>query len=276
MSRQLLRWCCAWAALAALAGTVASGATHFVGTRRIAITNWFWNPTNITIQVGDTVTWTNLSDIHSVNPGTNSSEPFCGTGTNEISACSVTFSNAGLFFYDCYQHLPTMTGSVRVLAPPVVAITNPPNNALFPAQANVQVSASASDPDGTVTNVQFLNNGVPFATSTVAPFAVTLNNVAPGYLNLRARAMDNSALVTTSAPATIRVAGRPTLVLTNSLVGPLRFLYQTATGVSYVVEGGPTVTNFSPIVTNPGSGGALQFSQTNPAPDQKFFRLRLQ
>jgi plastocyanin len=280
MSRQLLRWCCVWAALSALGcGPSIFAATNFVGYKRFGVgpsTTYYWLPTNLVINVGDTVRWTNLGGVHSVNPAVGSPEPFCGTGTNEIQSCTATFNIAGLFPYDCYQHLPTMTGTVRVLAPPVVTITNPPNNSLFPTHANVLIAAQAADADGAVTNVQFLNNGVSFATSTVAPYTATLSNVAPGYYNLRARAVDNSALVTTSAVVTVRMAGPPTLALTNNPDGPLRFRFNTVTGVSYVVEGAPALTNFSSLVTNPGTGTAQEFSQTNPAPSQNFFRLRLQ
>ncbi|HTD65102.1 MAG TPA: Ig-like domain-containing protein [Candidatus Limnocylindria bacterium] len=278
MPRQLLQWWCALAMLFACV-KAASAATHFVGAKKVGtgpFAPFFWNPTNLVIQVGDTVMWTNLMLVHSVNPATNSTEPFCGTGTNEISSCTVTFQNPGLFFYDCYQHLPTMTGSVRVLSAPVVVISNPPNNALFATQADVQLQASATDLDGSVTNVQFLNGGVTFASSSVAPYTATLSNAAAGTYSFRALALDNSGLSTTSAPVTVRVIGQPMLVITNNANSALQFSYDTSAGVNYVVEGGETVTNLSAIVTNAGTGSAQQFSQTNPAPAQRFFRLRLQ
>jgi plastocyanin len=276
MSRQLLRWCCIWAALLAC-GTSVHAATFFVGPKKIGLP-YYWNPTNVTIMVGDTVMWTNLgNNVHSLEPSpTNSPEQFCGTGTNLIPSCTVTFLTPGKFFYDCYQHLPSMTGSVTVLAPPTVAITNPVHNALFPTHADVTIRASATDADGSVTNVQFLRDGIPIATSTVAPYSLTLSNVAPGYYNLRALATDNSALVTTSALVTVRVAAPPVLQLTNSPNGPLRFTFNSITGVNYVVEGSAALPAFSPIITNAGTNGPLQFSQTNPAPAQNFFRVRLQ
>jgi plastocyanin len=280
MSRRFSRWCCIWAALLALGWNVSvHAATNFVGYRRVGSglnTQFYWVPTNLVINLGDTVRWTNLAEVHSVNPAVNSPEPFCGTGTNEITECTVTFNIAGLFPYDCYQHLPHMTGSVRVLAPPVVAITNLAANSIFPSHANVLIQAQATDLDGSVTNVQFLSNGVAFATSPTAPHTATLSNVAAGFYQLRVRAVDDSALAATSAPVIVRVAPPLTLVPMPGVNGPIQFLFNTVTGIDYVVESSASLTNFAPVVTNVGSGSAQQFAQTNSLPAQNAFRVRLQ
>ncbi len=161
-------------------------------------------------------------------------------------------------------------------SPPAVLITDPPNNTLFASAGAVSVGVSAADSDGSVTNVQLLTNGVAAATRTNAPFDFTLSNLTAGYYSLRAWAVDNQAAVATSAPVTIRVAPRPSLSFERGTNGPLRFQFNSVTGVNYVVEGSTALTNFSSIVTNAGSGSPLQFSQTNPAPTQRFFRLRLE
>src|ERR1043166_1631293 len=276
MQRQLLRWACVFVALLALAGgSFVSAATFFVGPKKIGI-SFYWNPTNIVIAPGDTVMWTHLASIHSINP-TNTTEVFCGTGTNNIESCTVTFLNSGTFPYYCFDHRSTMTGAVIVVAvPPVVTITNPMDNSIFAAPATVTAGASATNVGSSVTNVQFLSNGVAIATSTVAPYRVTLSNLVSGNYTLRARAVNNFALVTTSAPVTIRVAPPPSLAVARGTNGPLQFSFNTATNVSYVVEAGLTVTNFSPIKTNVGDGTPQSFSQSNPPPAQRFFRLRLQ
>src|SRR5579884_2335454 len=45
--------------------------------------------------------------------------------------------------------------------PPTVAITSPTNGASFTAPANVTITATASDSDGTVTNVSFFDGNTP-------------------------------------------------------------------------------------------------------------------
>jgi hypothetical protein len=172
-----------------------------------------------------------------------------------------------------------MTGQITVVAapgaPPVVSITNPPNNALYAAPGVVTVGVSVTN-DGSVANVRLLTNGVFAATNTIAPFGFTLSNLVAGNYTLRARAENNQALSSTSLPVNIRVATRPLLSFDRGTNGPLLFQFNSVTGINYVVEGSTALTNFSSIITNAGSGGALQFSQTNPAPAQRFFRLRLE
>lgn len=88
---------------------------------------------------------------------------------------------------------PSVDISVTAGAPPIFA------------PATVQVSASASDSDGTITQVEFLRDGVVEATDTEAPYSATLANIPAGTHSLTARATDNSGGVTTSAAATLTV-----------------------------------------------------------------------
>lgn len=173
-----------------------------------------------------------------------------------------------------------MIGVINVVGapsvPPVVSITNPPNNALFVAPATVTVGVSATDSDGTIANVILLTNGIAAATDTVAPFEFALSNLGIGNYALRARALDNQSLVTTSAVVNVRVAAQPFLSFQTGSNGPLQFQFNTIAGVNYVVERAEPLTNFSSVVTNPGSGSAIQFSETNGGPAQRTYRVRLQ
>src|SRR5438045_9179641 len=117
MLRQLLRCGCALTVLLViLVGTKAPAATNFVTPVQIGSfpnQKFYWKPTNVVIAVGDTVMWTNLGNIHSLEASpTNAPERFCGAGTNVISTCVVTFFSPGVFHFDCSQRLPTMTVSV--------------------------------------------------------------------------------------------------------------------------------------------------------------------
>ncbi len=89
--------------------------------------------------------------------------------------------------------------------PPSVSITNPGNGASFNAPANITISASASDSDGTVAQVQFFANSTLLGTDTSSPFSFNWNNVSPGNYTLTARATDNGGAVTTSAGVDISV-----------------------------------------------------------------------
>lgn len=160
--------------------------------------------------------------------------------------------------------------------PPSISITNPPDNSLFAAPATVPVGVSASDSDGSVANVRLLTNGVAAATNAAAPFGFTLANLPAGNYTLRAVAQDNSSLSTTSAPVTIRVADRPVLVVGPGVGGPIQFQFNSRTGVNYIVERATPLTGFSPVATNPGSGGSLQFQETDASASQRAYRVRLE
>jgi len=270
------KWSCTAVNLC-LGLTAVSAATH-----NVSVTSFSFTPRVLTVTQGDTVVWSGASGSHTVSPRAGVSEPFCGGGA--VFSCMATFNTVGSFPYQCNFHAGfgfNMTGVVHVAAapgmPPLVLITNPPNNALFVAPATVPVGVSASDSDGTVASVQLLTNGVAAATNTVLPFGFTLTNLAAGNYVLRARALDNQSLSATSAPVTVRVLapGGPALSFSRGSNGPIQFQFSTVAGVNYVVEGA-TLTNFSPVVTNPGSGGVLQFSETNGGLTQRTYRLRLQ
>jgi len=95
-----------------------------------------------------------------------------------------------------------------------VSITAPANNAVFAAPANITVTASASDADGTVAKVDFFDGATLVGTATAAPYGVTLTNVAAGAHSYTARATDNNGAVTTSAAVSVTVDTAPAVNLT--------------------------------------------------------------
>src|SRR2546427_10280467 len=147
-------------------GTNALGATTNVTTSGFSFV-----PKSVTINVGDSVTWTGLT-IHNVQTDT---DPFCGPVPVPNATCTKTFNQAGTYNYYCSPHRSIgMTGTVIVQAvsgtPPSVTITNPADGSVFAAPADVTLQATASDADGTVANVQFFANANPLGTATASPF----------------------------------------------------------------------------------------------------------
>jgi fibronectin type 3 domain-containing protein len=91
--------------------------------------------------------------------------------------------------------------------PPTVALTKPANGATYVGPTKIDLEATASDPDGTVSSVSFYNGSSLIATDTTAPSYTGRLNVGATAttLTLTARATDNQGATTTSAPVTIRV-----------------------------------------------------------------------
>jgi VCBS repeat-containing protein len=119
--------------------------------------------------------------------------------------------------------------AIVVNSPPTVSIVSPANGSAFLFPATFSVISSASDPDGTVTNVQFLVNGSNFVNVAEAPFFFVMSNAAPGNYQFRAIATDNLGLTATSAVVNVDV-------ITNfvSATGPILLNLQTGLFEQYV------------------------------------------
>jgi RHS repeat-associated protein len=109
--------------------------------------------------------------------------------------------------------------AVTVNAPPSVSITAPANGALFAAPAEVTVTASATDPDGSLAKVEFFQDATLVGTVTTAPYTVTLSSLASGSYVLTAVATDAAGASTTSAAITIRANTAPTVSITSPTSG---------------------------------------------------------
>ncbi len=101
--------------------------------------------------------------------------------------------------------------------PPSVSITSPPNGAGFITPATIAISVSATDSDGTVTNVQFYQNGALLWLTNSGPYNYTWNGVGVGTYTLTAVALDDAGDSRTSAPVNVTVSV-PSTAITNSLV----------------------------------------------------------
>ncbi len=97
---------------------------------------------------------------------------------------------------------------------PTVKLTTPANNAAFTAPATINLAATATDTDGTITKVEFYRDTTKLFTATVAPYTYTWSNVAGGTYSLTAKATDDKGAVTTSAAVTVKVNKPPTVALT--------------------------------------------------------------
>lgn len=129
--------------------------------------------------------------------------------------------------------------------PPSVSITAPTNGASFTAPAIVTITASASDSDGSVTNVAFFDGATLLGQTNSTPYTLT-TTFAAGSHSLTAVATDNGGLSTTSAVVTITVnapASPPSVTLTNP---PNNSVFGNTDGVLI----GGTATDTNGTVTN--------------------------
>ena len=102
---------------------------------------------------------------------------------------------------------------------PSVSLTAPTNNAGFTVPASITMTATASDTDGIVTNVDFYNGATLLGSDAGSPYAYTGTNVAAGSYSLTARATDNDGAVSTSAVVTVTVVSPVYTLTVNSGTG---------------------------------------------------------
>lgn len=92
--------------------------------------------------------------------------------------------------------------------PPSVSITAPANNTNYAtAPATITINATATDADGTVSQVAFYNGSTLLGTDATSPYSYTWSNVGTGSYTLTAVATDNGGATGTSSPVIVTVGG---------------------------------------------------------------------
>jgi glucose/arabinose dehydrogenase len=128
---------------------------------------------------------------------------------------SVEFTSLGGHGAGGFTYLRSTPPAADV--PPTVTITSPTNGASITAPANVAITATANDSDGSVTNVAFFDGSTLLAQTNNPPYTITVS-LATGLHALTAVATDNGGLSTTSAVVSISVSAAnvpPSVTITN-------------------------------------------------------------
>ncbi len=89
--------------------------------------------------------------------------------------------------------------------PPLVSLAAPVSGATFTALESITLSATASDPDGTIAQVEFYANNTLIATDTTDPYTFAWAGVVAGSYAVTAVARDNLGATTVSSTSDITV-----------------------------------------------------------------------
>src|ERR1035441_9531902 len=146
-------------------------------------------------------------------------------GSHALTA--VATDNGGLSTTSVVVSITVSVGNI----PPSVTITNPADNSVFGNTDTITIGASASDSDGSVTNVQFFDGLVSLGNRTTSPYSVSIGafGFVLGTHTVTAVASDNLGATTTSAPVHVIVA-RYTPEVTNGAFS--LFLLTVATNLA--------------------------------------------
>ncbi|HEY2589621.1 MAG TPA: cupredoxin family copper-binding protein [Tepidisphaeraceae bacterium] len=96
-----------------LAHSAASRAAAPPGTTKVTIDNFAFNPKEITVAPGATVTWVNKDDVPHTATGKGEPPPFDSKALDTDDSYSFTFARPGTYAYYCKVH-NHMTGTVIV------------------------------------------------------------------------------------------------------------------------------------------------------------------
>jgi glucose/arabinose dehydrogenase/plastocyanin len=175
-----------------------------------------FNPSVVSINVGDQVVWTWVSDFHNTESSTDLwDSPIENTGfvfTN-------VFTSAGTFPYFCVVH--GFTGEVDVNGGNAftVDITSPTNGASFTAPASVPIMAAVADTSGNVTNVMFFDGVTLIGETNNTPYTVAATFTAGNHA-LTAIAADDAGLFATSSVVNISASVTNTATISVTLTNP--------------------------------------------------------
>jgi chitinase len=122
-----------------------------------------------------------------------------GTGTYTVTARAVDDLGAST------TSAPATISVSAANTPPTASITSPADGAIFSWKPTITITATASDPGGSVTKVEFRDGTTVLGQDTSAPYSITWRNVPPGSHSLTARATDNGGATTTSSAVGITV-----------------------------------------------------------------------
>lgn len=104
--------------------------------------------------------------------------------------------------------------------PPLASVIAPVEGATSVVNEAITVSADASDPDGSVVNVEFFAGATLIGSDNLAPYSISWTPTVAGPYAITAKATDDSAAVTTSAAVNITVTETPLFPPTAELTAP--------------------------------------------------------
>jgi plastocyanin len=264
--------------------TFAATATVLVGSGGLKFV-----PAVTNISVGDSVIWNWAASGHSTTSGTVSGGAETASGLWNSTTYNGTlphtftntFNSAGSFPYYCVPHGPSgMVGTINVAAanlPPTVAITNPANGIVLSAPASLTLKANATDADGSVTNVKFLQGTTLLGNVATAPFSFTVNNLAAASYTFSALASDNGGATATNSILVHVINPSPVNISALAIPSPnhFQFSYASDIGLSYVVQISTNLlSGWISIATNsPASANPTIFTDPNANNAGSFYRV---
>lgn len=137
--------------------------------------------------------------------------------------------------------------------PPTVALTGPADGSSFDSHSPPTLAATASDPDGAISKVEFYDGATKLGEDTSAPYTYSYpSNISSGTHSFTARAIDNASATTTSAAISVTVTNTNNIAPTVSISAPVNNAVHTA---------GSTISITAAVSDSDGAVTKVQFYQ---------------
>ena len=229
------------------------------GVANVIVTNFAFVPAMTNIFVNDTVIWT-WPPENSQNHDVFSLSTPAAWASSAILSGPATFTNTftatGTYPYLCTVH--GFTGSIVVNpAPPpvpVVTITSPANGSVLSAPASFTLAATASETNGVITNVEFLQGATVLGNVAAAPYSVPITSLPAGNFTFTAIASDTNGMTATNSVSIQVVAGN-VIFLSGNLNFGVVAVGSPASATLTISNGGGTTMTVSNIVYPAGFSG---------------------
>jgi len=144
--------------------------------------------------------------------------------------------------------LVMVTSTLNV--PPSVSLTSPVDNSTYTEGKAIPVSASASDFDGTIQQVDFYQNNILISSVTTPPYVIQWTPVAGNYAVI-AKATDNGGAVSTSTTSNVTIS--PVMVCTTTSTVATQGSFSVGYKCTYETEGTDVNITFELLDDKPGT-----------------------
>ena len=245
----------------------------------VSVIDYAFSPATANINVNDSVVWVWTGSSHNHNVYSTDSPQAWPSSPIESNPYSYTnqFTTAGSFPYVCTVH--GFSGTINVAAPhvpPVVTITNPASGTVYAAPASINLAATATVTDGTVTNIQFLLDSTVLVNQTAAPYTAVASNLAAGNYILTAIATDDSGAQSTNSVSVSVVTPGATAIAPPHLTSTnFTFTFNANIGLNYLVQASTNLssTKWTPVFTNAPASSTVVTVQLPIQQQASFYRV---
>ena len=207
--------------------------------------------------------------VDGVSVGVDNSAPYEASYTATLGAHALTAKATDDDTASTTSSVVNITVTDPSNLSPTVSITSPADGASYNLGDVVAIAANAADADGTVASVEFFVDGVSIGVDNSAPYTANYN-AATGSHTLTAKATDDDAAATTSAPVAISVInpnGQPYTVgtITGVCTDPSFCLPVVAVDTVKDVIGYDLVLNYNPAKVHATGNITLNNDLINPS-----------